>query len=98
MSILQHPDQWTALDPKSMYSLLAGFPDQVRKNQDAGRSQSAVNDIADIRTIIVTGLGGSAIGGDLARAIAGPELKIPLLVNRDYELPRFADAHSLVFA
>jgi glucose/mannose-6-phosphate isomerase len=47
--------------------------------------------------VLVTGLGGSAIGGDLLRVFAGDRLGIPVLVNRDYTLPRFVDKHTLVF-
>jgi glucose/mannose-6-phosphate isomerase len=44
---------------------------------------------AETKVIVVTGLGGSAIGGDLARSVAGPHLKTPMIVNRDYDLPGF---------
>ncbi len=97
MSILEHPDQWISIDPKSMHSLLEAFPEQLRAAAGAARGLSREN-TDDIKLLIVTGLGGSAISGDLARSIAAPQLRLPLLVNRDYNLPVFADAHSLVFA
>ncbi len=48
--------------------------------------------------LIVAGLGGSAIGGDVVRSILGGTLRLPLWVSRDYRLPDFAGTDSLVFA
>jgi len=46
--------------------------------------------------VVIAGMGGSAIGGDLAAEVAGPESSIPILVLRDYELPACVDRHTLV--
>lgn len=51
-----------------------------------------------IRNIIITGLGGSAISGDLLANYLRDELKLSLNVNRTYSMPRFADEHTLVVA
>jgi glucose/mannose-6-phosphate isomerase len=47
-------------------------------------------------TIIISGLGGSAICGDLLQNFLGSELKIPSIVNRNYSLPDFANENTLV--
>jgi glucose/mannose-6-phosphate isomerase len=97
MSILDQPDHCKSIDPGSMNSLLESFPEQVLAAARTGQ-ESLLRLPGKIRILIVTGLGGSAIGGDLARSIVGPQLKIPLIINRDYDLPGFVDASSLVFA
>lgn len=48
--------------------------------------------------IILTGLGGSAISGDLLKNYLGDEIKVPFLVNRNYSLPGFADEKTLLIA
>jgi len=50
----------------------------------------------NINNIIVAGMGGSAISADLLKTFLGDELQIPLFVNRDYVLPKFADEKTLV--
>lgn len=50
----------------------------------------------NIRYVVVTGLGGSAISGDLLQNFCKGEIKIPYSVNRNYFLPDFVDEHSLV--
>lgn len=51
-----------------------------------------------IKDIVVTGLGGSAIGGDLLQNFLRKELTYPYSVNRNYELPVYADENTLVIA
>jgi glucose/mannose-6-phosphate isomerase len=50
------------------------------------------------RQVLVAGMGGSAIGGDLLRALASEQATIPVLVHRDYGLPAYAGPQTLVLA
>jgi glucose/mannose-6-phosphate isomerase len=97
MSVLDQPDQWMAIDPKSMKTLVEEFPAQVQAAVQAGKDLSLAK-VRNVRAVVVTGLGGSAIGGDLVRSIAGQNLRVPLIINRDYDLPGFVDDSSLVIA
>jgi glucose/mannose-6-phosphate isomerase len=47
--------------------------------------------------IVVAGLGGSAIGGDLLKDWAKNQLSIPIEVSREYHLPAYANKKTLVF-
>ncbi len=65
-----------------------GIPDQLR---DAlWRIESARLEPADAAGVMVCGMGGSAIGGDLAAAALGDRLTRPLITVRGYELPSWA--------
>ncbi|HZK44574.1 MAG TPA: bifunctional phosphoglucose/phosphomannose isomerase [Syntrophomonadaceae bacterium] len=48
--------------------------------------------------ILVTGLGGSAIGGDILKDYAASKASLPILVNRDYNIPAFVGPDTLFFA
>jgi glucose/mannose-6-phosphate isomerase len=62
-----------------------GLPDQLR---DAlWRIETARLEPAESAGLMVCGMGGSAIGGDLAAAALGDRLTKPLLSIRGYELP-----------
>jgi glucose/mannose-6-phosphate isomerase len=64
------------------------IPDHLR---DAlWRVESARIAPATSAGLLVCGMGGSAIGGDLAAAALGDRLREPLLTIRDYELPSWA--------
>jgi glucose/mannose-6-phosphate isomerase len=78
-------DSIRAVDPSGQLDDVLALPDHLR---DAlFRIESAVLDPAEVSGLIVCGMGGSAIGGVLARAAMGDSLNMPMLVYRDYELP-----------
>lgn len=56
-----------------------------------------ISETGPLSNVVVTGLGGSAIGGDLLRVWAAGRLAVPVVVNRDYRLPAFVGQDSLVF-
>jgi glucose/mannose-6-phosphate isomerase len=65
-----------------------GIPEHLR---DAlWRVESARLEPAESAGLMVCGMGGSAIGGDLAAAVLGDRLTRPLLTVRGYELPNWA--------
>jgi glucose/mannose-6-phosphate isomerase len=46
--------------------------------------------------LVVCGMGGSAVGADLAVGILGPDLRRPLLIVRGYEVPAWVGPDTLV--
>ncbi|HID08405.1 MAG TPA: SIS domain-containing protein, partial [Armatimonadetes bacterium] len=48
--------------------------------------------------VVILGMGGSAIGGDIARSLVAEHSPIPIIVHRDYGVPACVDKHSLVIA
>jgi|SRR5215203_2831657 len=72
----------------AMIDDVLGLPDQLR---DAlWRIETARLEPADSAGLMVCGMGGSAIGGDLAAATLGDRLTRPMIVTRGYELPSWA--------
>jgi glucose/mannose-6-phosphate isomerase len=72
----------------AMIDDVLGLPDQLR---DAlWRIETARLEPVDSAGLMVCGMGGSAIGGDLAAAALGDRLTKPLLSIRGYELPSWA--------
>jgi len=49
-------------------------------------------------SVVIVGMGGSAIGGDLVRVLGLAETTVPVNVIRDYSLPAFVGTGSLVIA
>ncbi len=96
MSLLDSQEQCASLDPNSMHALIESFPSQIQEAMSMGQRLD-LGARPEIRNIVVTGLGGSAIVGDVVRSSA-TSLEVPLLVNRDYFLPRFVDSSTLVLA
>jgi len=82
------------LDSQNMLQVIKDFPKQCREALNLPRGISVSGQIDNI---IITGMGGSAIGGDLLKIYLS-EINVPVYVNRDYKLPRFVNENSLVFA
>ncbi len=83
-----------AVDAGNQLDTVLAMPDHLR---DAlWRIESAKLQEIDAPSVVVCGMGGSAIGGDLARAAFGSRLDRPLLGARGYELPPEARPESLV--
>jgi len=81
------------LDSQNLLQVIKDFPKQCR---DALGLPKGISVSGQIDNIIVTGMGGSAMGGDLLKIYLS-DTNIPVYVNRDYKLPDFVNEKSLVF-
>jgi glucose/mannose-6-phosphate isomerase len=89
-------EQIRAIDPSGMYNLIKTFPQQVEEAIAIGKAASIKLDTRGVENIVMCGMGGSAIGGDLLRSYLADELSVPFIVNRNYTLPKFVRRKSLV--
>lgn len=86
-------------DISNMRALIESFPSQCAEARRIGEIFALPERYKRAyRAIVCTGLGGSAIGADLVRSYIADEAAVPLVVNRNYTLPRFVDSSSLVIA
>jgi glucose/mannose-6-phosphate isomerase len=77
------------LDTLNMLAEIDGLPDQLQQAWDLGTKQPLPR-LDEIRNIVISGMGGSAIGADLVAAYVSSSISIPVIVHRDYGLPAFA--------
>jgi glucose/mannose-6-phosphate isomerase len=86
------------IDSQGMFEATAGLPEQVAAAVGAGRGLAGLPDHDYVENIVVLGMGGSGIAGDIMIAVAGPFLPLPVIVVKSYALPDFVGSGSLVFA
>jgi glucose/mannose-6-phosphate isomerase len=89
---------YKVLDPENMREHLHGLPQQCRAAWRKAKYFQLPKDYAKIDKVVILGMGGSAIGGDLIRSLLSSKKKPIIFVNRDYELPAFIDDRTLVIA
>lgn len=85
------------LDPKGMFDRTFRFGEQCKE-------AVAIAEAVDLgkltgfqpKNVILTGMGGSAAGGDYIQAAFEDSAKVPFQVNRDYALPSYAGPDTLV--
>ncbi|MGH7734511.1 MAG: SIS domain-containing protein, partial [Gemmatimonadales bacterium] len=86
------------LDTLGMFEAAAGLPEQVATAVGAAHGLDGLPDHAYVENVVVLGMGGSGIAGDVMVAVAGPFLPVPVCVVKSYDLPDFVGRGSLVFA
>lgn len=86
------------LDSLDMWGLTAGLPEQVEAAVRSARGLEGLPGHDDIENVVVLGMGGSGIAGDVVREIAGPFMPVPVVVHKGYQIPNFIGEGSLVFA
>ena len=97
-TVIESVERIRAADPGNMLDRIKDLPTQVRDAWKIASAATLPPAYADVRNITVTGMGGSAIGGDLAAALLADELKIPMAIHRDYGVPAYVGRDSLVIA
>ncbi len=79
-----------------MKKLVLDFPIQLQEAIIIGKNHRYIAHPKDFSNVVVTGLGGSGIGGSIVQNYVYDKLKIPFIVNKDYSLPAFVTRRSLV--
>jgi glucose/mannose-6-phosphate isomerase len=95
-SVIESVERIRAADPEDMLGRIKELGKQLRDAWAIAGRATLPPAYGDVRNITLAGMGGSAIGGDLAAAIVGDELKIPMSVHRDYGVPAYVGRDSLV--
>lgn len=76
-----------------MFQFIKEYPDHVQK----AFSKNYKIRLRKPEKIIIGGMGGSAIAGDVLKNCLEDEIRVPISVVRDYRLPNYADRKTLVF-
>ena len=97
-TILDDDSIYKKLDPDGMLNRIQEFPDQIETSWNAATSIELPATYRDINKVVILGMGGSAIGGDLLKSLILPEARLPVIIHRDYNLPFFIDDKTLVIA
>jgi len=86
------------LDTLGMFEATAGLPEQAAAAVGPSRGLDGLPEREYVENVVVLGMGGSGIAGDLMVAVAGPFLPVPVVVVKSYDRPDFVGPGSLVFA
>jgi glucose/mannose-6-phosphate isomerase len=87
------------LDPGNMYGMIAAMPDHLEEGMAVGRAVDLQRlEEETFHSVLVAGMGGSAIAGDIARSYLLDQLDISLGVCRHYRIPEFVNRRTLVIA
>lgn len=92
------PERIAAVDSGDMRRRIEGLPDDLIESADRAARFAGELEGRRAGAVAVLGMGGSAIGGDLAAAASIDRRRVPLEVVRGYELPAWIDGDAWIVA
>ncbi len=96
MTTLDDIKQIKKLDKSGLANFIADLPEQCLKAEQQSQKIILSKNYQNTEKIVICGMGGSAIGGELIKDLTADQLKIPVIVNRDWNLPALVDQNTLV--
>jgi len=86
------------LDPFGILDFAVNFPEQVAEAARIGRKFTPPAGLRNPKSIVLAGMGGSAIAGDLLARLTEHRVPVPFLVCRDYDVPALVGPGTLFIA
>ncbi len=94
MEILDNPQELKKLDSGNVIGSIESLPKQIEAAWNESKNIKLPDSFKDIKNIVVSGMGGSALGPHIIRSLFRP--KIPFQIVNDYQLPSFVSQDTLV--
>ena len=95
---LDDPRLFKRYDPRGMRERIREMPASCQQAWRMALDFNLPASYSRVNKVVILGMGGSAIGGDLISSLVASEARLPILLCRDYALPAFVDARTLVIA
>ncbi|MCX8095101.1 MAG: bifunctional phosphoglucose/phosphomannose isomerase [Caldisericia bacterium] len=81
-----------------MFDLFFKFPLDFKLSRSLTLEKKIdFNLIKDVENIVISGMGGSGFTGDFIYYLFKDYIKIPIIINKDYKLPKFISNKTLLF-
>jgi len=96
--VLDDPVRRAELDTGEHLRHLGGLGEQLRRGYAAGRAVERAPSGKDATAVVVCGMGGSGVAGDVLRGLYAERLGVPVIASKGYRLPAFAGRDTVVVA
>jgi glucose/mannose-6-phosphate isomerase len=92
--MLDDVDAIQRIDKSNLLDIHAQFPEQI---QEALKITECVelSDLMKIDNVIISGMGGSGVTGDIIANLFRDRLDVPIVINREYTIPKWANKDTL---
>lgn len=88
-----------SLDSEDVLGAVERFAEQCREAWEIGRAATNLPDGEGIDSVVVLGMGGSGVSGDVVQTVVEPRLPMPLRTIKGYgPIPEWVGRNTLVFA
>jgi len=93
--IVNDIEKIATVDKANMLDGLAQFPEQIKESLAIAQATERFN-FLKVDNVIIAGMGASAISGDILASLFRDKLDVPLIVNREYDLPKWINKDTLI--
>lgn len=83
-----------SIDQSAMLAHIDGLPEQLQRAWEHGLEQAVPESFRNVKQVVICGMGGSAIGGDLLGGLMAMDGALPVVVSRGYTLPSWAQSQE----
>ena len=98
MKSLDDPSIYPLIDSTDLRHRLRTLPTQCHDAWDEATAFRLPSEYRNVERVVIVGMGGSAIGGELLADLASLEDSPPLTVCRDYQIPHHVNGNTLLLA
>ena len=84
------------IDIDNMFDAIWKFPNNLSDAIELSNNINLINNYNNISNIVIAGMGGSAIGGDVVSILEKSNINCPFIICRGYELPNWVNERTLV--
>ena len=85
-------------DISKMRDSIFSFPYQLEDMIEKYDLFTLSNNYSKIDNILILGMGGSAIGAEICQVLIKDKCKVPIYINRNYNIPNWVNQNTLVIA
>lgn len=82
----------------AMEQYIAAFPENIKDALDIGKKAAASFKTGNVKNVLISGLGGSGIGGKIISQLVWDSCKVPVALVHDYNIPAWVDQNTLFIA
>lgn len=95
-TIFEDEERVKEIDKEDMYKVLINMPENCVDMSKIAKNFQLYQEIKGSNNILICGMGGSAIGGNLIQDLLIDKIKIPIFIYRGYNIPAFANNKTLM--
>lgn len=82
----------------NMKEMVEQFTSQLNEAIEIGAKAELLPYNGEIQNVVITGLGGSGIGGKIVAQLVEEQSSVPIVINNTYDIPAFVGKNTLVIA
>jgi glucose/mannose-6-phosphate isomerase len=86
------------LDAHNALGAIEEMGSQISQVWESVQNLAIPADYAEATNIVVAGMGGSVLGTHVIQTLFKDQIKVPIIIAPDYEVPAFVNSHTLVVA